>query len=92
MIGIGLDPACVREEVFNFKRDVMRGQLRNEVIDLRRPAPTLHVGGNGGEWLAAQDVLYERRQVAAGPASTKSRTPLECIDSIIRANSTGLTQ
>ena len=92
MIGIGLDPACVREEVSNFKRDVMRGQLRNEVIDLRRPALTRHVRGDRGERLAAQDVLYERRQVAARPASTKSRTPSEYIVSIIRVNSTGLTQ
>jgi hypothetical protein len=49
----------------------MRGQLRNQVINLRRTAPTLYVGRDSGEWLAAQNVLHERRQVSARPSLDK---------------------
>ena len=55
------------EQVPQFQRDVVRGQLRDQVVDLRRPALARHVRGDRGERLAAEDVLHERRQVAARP-------------------------
>lgn len=48
-----------------FEWNMVRHQLRDQVIDLHWPAFARHVGGDRRERLAAKNVLHECRQVAA---------------------------